>query len=512
MSVRRKMGLQIAAMIAALIAVSAAALWGLNGLHTDYGLAMSGYEQLRRTYEIGTRLATAQALLQRGAADRDLALAAVSQASNECDLLRSGMGSPAWAASDLVADPRLLAQLQQSLDSASAQLSSHPQNISPDDLNAADNGAVGQAIAQVSTLSGEIRRVIEAHQQSGDARRHTTITVLAIFCATVLAGGIILGIMQYRGVVRPLRRLGDAVRRIAAGHLDLRIPESGPEEFALLARDFNRMAAELEGFYHQLEAKVSQKGKELILSERLASVGYLAAGVAHEINNPLGIIAGYAEYMLGELRKADNGSANAELLQSLKIICDEAFRCKEITGKLLSLARGGEDSRQNVCLADVAEQVVSIVGGLRDYRNRKLTLVTARDENGVEIDRESLTINAVEAQMKQMLLNLTLNALEATKPDDGQVRISLSRKNDQVELMVSDNGRGMSNGTLERVFEPFFTDKRGSRQPGTGLGLSITHQIVESHGGTIVAQSDGLDCGSRFIVRLPALAPAEVPS
>jgi len=92
------------------------------------------------------------------------------------------------------------------------------------------------------------------------------------------------------------------------------------------------------------------------------------------------------------------------------------------------------------------------------------------------------------------------------------VRISLSRKNDQVELMVSDNGRGMSIETLERVFEPFFTDKRGSRQPGTGLGLSITHQIVEAHGGTIVAQSDGPDRGSRFIVRLPALAHAEVTS
>jgi signal transduction histidine kinase len=107
--------------------------------------------------------------------------------------------------------------------------------------------------------------------------------------------------------------------------------------------------------------------------------------------------------------------------------------------------------------------------------------------------------------MKQVVLNLTVNALEAVSPG-GEVRIDVSRRDGWVEMRVKDDGRGMTPQTLDRVFEPFYTEKRGAQRPGTGLGLAISHAIIESHGGQIRATSEGPGKGSEFVVRLPAAA------
>jgi signal transduction histidine kinase len=232
--------------------------------------------------------------------------------------------------------------------------------------------------------------------------------------------------------------------------------------------------------------------------------------VAHEINNPIGIIAGYAEYALAELKQRVGNRVPdpGEIEKTLQIICEEAFRCKEITSKLLSLAKPGDAQRKPVNLADVAAGVASMVGGVRPFRDRRLSVRAEADDHNV------LVVNAVEAEMKQVILNLALNALEAVPKETGEVRIHVARKGSAVELTVIDNGKGMSPVTLERIFEPFYTEKRGTgtspadggRRSGTGLGLSITHAIVESHGGKIAAHSDGPGKGSRFIVRIPAAA------
>jgi signal transduction histidine kinase len=242
----------------------------------------------------------------------------------------------------------------------------------------------------------------------------------------------------------------------------------------------------------------------------------LAAGVAHEINNPLSIISGYAEYSIAALQKlqqqktegATSKVPESDVIQSLQVICDEAFRCKEITLKLLSLARGGDDGRKPVSLLRTAREVALIVGGLKEHRQKRLLV---RAESSADSTDGDLVVSAVEPEMKQIVLNLAVNALEAVPTDTGEVRIDVRRAHDWIELAISDNGRGMSPATLERVFEPFFTEKRGRAEDGrhgTGLGLSITHAIVRNHGGTITAASDGLGHGSRFVVRLPAAVAA----
>ena len=495
MSLRRKMTLQIGAMIVGLLLVSAAALWGLNGLHQDFGVAVNSYHELREIYnDVGTGLGTASSLLNTKNPDRERVANYIDAALGRLDLFLSQR-------SDFDDEPRenqAEDALRKSLQNALAQLRTPPaEGQSEKDVNFADSQAVNEAMAQMRSLAKQVRQTIEARSDAAVAKRRDTIIAVSVICGIVVVGAVVLGVLQYRSVMTPLNNLGAGVRMIAEGQFKQRIDEPGSEEFDRLANDFNRMAAELDEFYHRLEQKVAEKSRDLIRSERLASVGYLAAGVAHEINNPIGIIAGYAEYSLSELEKQPKNEQAEDMAKSLQIICDEAFRCKDIIGKLLSLARPGENNRRLLDLGTIANEVTSAVGGLRDYRDRQLEVNADPAAN--------LTVSAVEAEMKQVVLNLTVNALEAVSPG-GEVRIDVSRRDGWVELRVKDNGRGMSPQTLERVFEPFYTEKRGAQRPGTGLGLSISHAIVESHGGQIRAASEGPGKGSEFVVRLPAAA------
>ena len=491
------MGLQIACMIVGLLLVSSAAMWGLNGLHQDYGQALSGYEELRDVYaDVGVPLAMARELLNVSPANREWAARKIDSATQRFNILLAHPDTnPATTTRDRRAESEMLAALV----AAGRQLeTSHPSQ-SPEDVQRADLKSVEDATMQMRSLATILQNVTQARLEAAAQKRRDTIAAVGLLCGAVIAGAIVLGILQYRSVMLPLQRLGGGVRKIAAGEFTQRLEQRGGREFAEMAGEFNRMAAELDEFYHRLEDKVAAKSKELIRSERLASVGFLAAGVAHEINNPLGIMAGYAEYSLDRLSRQPASQADQDLVKSLQVICDEAFRCKQIIGKLLSLARPGEANRSEVDLAKIAAEVADAVKGLGDYRDRKLTLTVG----------EPMHVNGVEAEMKQIVLNLAVNAFEAVPPG-GEVRIEVAQNDGWVELRVRDNGRGMTGHVLEHVFEPFFTDKRGVREPGTGLGLSITHAIVESHGGRITAASDGPGKGSEFVVRLPAVAQRSV--
>lgn len=498
MSLRWKMAIQIACMIVGLLLISAAAMWGLNGLGQDYGLAVSAYEELREIYgDVGVPLAMARELLIVSPNNRAWASRQVEAASLRFDIYLSR--SRSTPERDPV-DAQAVREMKAALAAAARQLQ-RPANSADtsEEIQRADLKAVEDATGQMGTFSSRLQKTTKDRQDAAMHRRRATITTVELLCAAVIAGAIVLGILQYRSVMLPLHRLGAGVRKIAAGEFKQRLDDRGGRELAELAGEFNRMAAELDEFYHRLEEKVAIKSKELIRSERLAGIGFLAAGVAHEINNPLGIMSGYAEYSLDQIKRQPPSATNEDVAKSLQVICDEAFRCKEIIGRLLSLARPGEADRCQVDLAKVASDVAGAVRGLRDYRDRRLTLVADGP----------LYVNAVESEMKQIVLNLAVNAFEAI-PSDGEVRIQVARNDGWIELRVRDNGRGMNGQTLEHVFEPFFTAKRGVREPGTGLGLSITLAIVESHGGRITAASDGPGQGSEFLVRLPAIEQRSV--
>lgn len=507
MTLRRKMGIQIVAMIGGLLIVSAAAVAGLRAVRENYGLATAGYERMRKVFEVGSRLATARAMLQLEHADRERARMEVRGAADSFSLLIAapGAGSPGAA---FMLDAQAEKAVSDAIAVAAKQLDA-PLAEGDAGTIASDAGAVSAAIARIGVLASTIRETVEQYERAARKQQRLATRLVAIVSCAVILAAAALGVMQYRAVTIPLQALHAGVRRIATGQFRQRLNPRGDEEFVELTADFNRMAGELDGFYSQLEQKVAEKSRELIRSERLASVGYLAAGVAHEINNPLAVISGYAEMSLESLKSQskETGAAKAEeIARSLQIICEEAFRCKQITTALLSLARPGEANRNPVCLADVVDKVAAIVGGLRDFRDRRLVNRMPADS----AERNGLVVNAAEAEMTQVLLNLTINALEATAAGVGVVEVAGRRRGAWIELTVSDNGRGMNLQTLERIFEPFYTEKKGSAEdratttPGAGLGLSIVHAIVESHGGEIHAYSDGIDRGSRFVVKLPA--------
>jgi two-component system NtrC family sensor kinase len=488
MSLRRKMLLQIAATIVGLLLTIGASLWGLNGLRQDYGLALRGYSDLRGVFEAGSHLATARTLLAPPAADRGRALREVQAADEMFQLF------DARTRGDQPLSLSKLAAVNAAVRLAATELAD------PAGTREADVDAIARAIGSVGDLAAEIRQRIQASQDAARAKRRATVAAMGVVSVIAVIGAFVLGAWQYRGVIVPLARLNMGVRRIARGKFSQRVEVRGKDEIASLAGEFNRMAEELDGFYRELERKVAEASRELVRSERLASVGYLAAGVAHEINNPLGIISGYAEMSLEQLKKSpDRPTEAGEVEKSLQVICDEAFRCKDIITKLLTLARSGEEKRSRVDLAQVAQQVIAMMGGLRNFRKRKIDLRVPQ--------RNNLTVHANEVEMKQVVLNLLINAMEASPAESDEVRVELDGDDGVVRLTVVDNGKGLSAEALQRVFEPFYTDKRGSQERGTGLGLSITHAIVESHGGHIRALSDGPGKGCRFVVELPAAQP-----
>jgi two-component system, NtrC family, sensor kinase len=328
----------------------------------------------------------------------------------------------------------------------------------------------------------------------------------------ILSGGVLLFILAgsywflRKQVVQPFKQLLSGSRRIAAGDFEHRIILRNRDELAELAEAQNKMTSLFVEIKKNLDQKVRERTQEVVRSEQLASVGFLAAGVAHEINNPLASIAWSAESLesrLHEFLHEENCSATIEadelriMGRYLRRIQDEAFRCKGITERLLDFSRLGETQRKQLTnVFDCVNDVVELVKHLGQYRNYSILLDGDRD----------LDAWVSPTELKQVILNLLTNSLDAS--DEGQeVRLRLSRDGDHFRLLIEDQGCGMTEEVISHLFEPFFTRRRDGR--GTGLGLSISYRIVQDHGGTLVPESAGPGKGSRFILSIPLLPISE---
>ena len=310
-----------------------------------------------------------------------------------------------------------------------------------------------------------------------------------------IAAALILGLfvkLFYQWVFRPLGVLIAGSRRVAGGEFDYRIRLDTDDEMAELARAMNDMTARFRAIRDDLDHQVQERTRQVVRSEQLASVGFLAAGVAHEINNPLASIALCAESLEGRVRDVldENNEDHAVIGNYLEMIQNEAFRCKEITEKLLDFSRMGEVQRQRVDLGQLVQGVIDMIGHLGKYRGKH-----------IQFTMDGPVVAPVNGQeIKQVVLNLLTNALDSFERE-GTVRVALTARDDCAELTFADDGCGMTPDVLEHIFEPFFTRRRSGQ--GTGLGLSITYRIVAEHGGEIHVQSAGKGQGSTFRVRLP---------
>jgi len=218
-------------------------------------------------------------------------------------------------------------------------------------------------------------------------------------------------------------------------------------------------------------------------SEKLAAMGTLAAGIAHEINNPLATISVSAEALAD---RVPGGSTDHEYCLAIQ---EEAERCRTIVGDLSDLARGGSLDREPVDPEEVSEGALRIVG-----RNRSLPEVSV----ATEFQRGLPLVSADRGKILQVLVNLLRNGIQASG-EGGRVRLSARRANGHISFQVRDEGRGIPPHLLERIFEPFYTDK----DRGVGLGLALCHRIAEMHGGEIRAESRGEGKGSTFTLLLP---------
>jgi two-component system NtrC family sensor kinase len=302
-------------------------------------------------------------------------------------------------------------------------------------------------------------------------------------------------------IARPLATLVQGSREVAAGQFDHRIHLDTDDEMRELADSMNAMTTRFQEIRDDLDCQVRERTKQVVRSEQLASVGFLAAGVAHEINNPLASIAMCSESLEGRLTDLWNhvGEAHSEerdvVRNYLEMIQKEAFRCKQITEKLLDFSRMGDPERHHTDLRELVAGVTEMIRHLGNYQNKNVVL----RENGPVI------AEVCPQEIKQVVLNLITNGLDSVDPG-GTVTVSVKISGKDALLVVEDNGCGMTEEVMRHLFEPFFTRRRGGQ--GTGLGLSISYRIVEEHNGQITAESAGPGKGSKFTVAVPLRQPA----
>lgn len=316
----------------------------------------------------------------------------------------------------------------------------------------------------------------------------TTIVTTILLISAVL--------LFRKWIAIPLAILVEGSREVAAGKFDHRIHLDCDDEMRELADSMNAMTNRFQEIRDDLDCQVRERTKQVVRSEQLASVGFLAAGVAHEINNPLASIAMCSESLEGRLTEllshvGDAQSAERIVVRNyLQMIQKEAFRCKQITEKLLDFSRMGDPERQNTDLHGLVAGVIDMIRHLGKYQNKNVVL----RETGPVI------AEICPQEIKQVVLNLITNGLDSIEPG-GTVTVSVAVKGAEARLIVEDDGCGMTADVMKHLFEPFFTRRRGGQ--GTGLGLSISYRIVEEHLGQIVAESDGPGKGSIFTVSLP---------
>ena len=303
-------------------------------------------------------------------------------------------------------------------------------------------------------------------------------------------------------IYRPVKELIDGTHRVAGGDLEYRIPVHSDDELGDLAHSFNSMTAEVGGVQAKIEAEVRRKTAELervhrtlLNSEKMASIGKLAATVAHEINNPLFGILTYARLVLRELLKHDF-SERDELAEQLQTIERESKRCGELVKNLLTFSRQAPSNREPNDLNLVVHRAVLLVKHKLEMQNIELVEELAEDLPPVHCDAN---------QIQQVILVLMVNAGEAM-PKGGRLVVTtgLNEQGEQGVVRVKDTGSGIPPDVLPRIFDPFFTTKEDQNR--TGLGLAVAHSIVEQHAGEISVWSTP-GAGTEFTILLPAAAP-----
>ena len=333
--------------------------------------------------------------------------------------------------------------------------------------------------------------------------------IIFIALVSILSTAIVIRLALKRIVADPVRDVIRHIKDVGSGSFDKLVDVRSNDEIGELAAGFNQMTQslsrscqELEQWTKELESRVNDRTKELqdtqvhlIQTEKLAATGKLAAGVAHEINNPIGIILNRIECLEMEAAEKKIGK---EIMKDLKVISEHAKRVSKIVGGLLAFSRqtSGDSKFQQMNINDILEKGVALFD--------RIAL-----QKGVQIEKRlsnSLPPILGDFQkLEQAMVNLIDNALDATERG-GRIIVESRKKfrNDYfVQILVSDTGCGIPRENLDKIFDPFFTTKDVGK--GTGLGLAVSYGIIKEHHGKIEVKSDN-GKGATFIITIPTVA------
>jgi signal transduction histidine kinase len=507
-TIRRKLLLGLGIVLAMLVFLAAGSLLGLSAYKQSIRELEFEISEAHQRMQLIEQIARLQFPLRRTPRDviqariqRELLLeqsAAVRESLHDfhrrCDSLPGGPDLQRQLAVMHPMLTRLEEQLDLQIDRTDAleELEGRAERVS--ELQSRAVEMLSQAIEIPDPVDSPARSLARAKRVYRTAS--VTVAVSASICLLLF---LFLLRQGYVWIFDPIRQLHQGALRVAHGDFDYRVRLKTRDEMAELAEAFNQMTARFQEIAGDLDRQVQERSRQLVRSERLAGVGFLAAGVAHEINNPLSAVAMAAESLESRLDELLPGAdpADRQLVeQYLRLIQNESFRCREITERLLDFSRGRDARRESTDLTHLVGEVVAMVKYLGKYRDKAIDFPEGEacyaEVNGPEI--------------KQVVLNLVANGLDAMQPG-GQMQIQLREQTDHVVLEIRDDGCGLSAEVMEHMFEPFFTSKQSGQ--GTGLGLSISHRIISQHGGTISATSPGVGQGTTFAVRLPRRASAQ---
>jgi two-component system NtrC family sensor kinase len=322
------------------------------------------------------------------------------------------------------------------------------------------------------------------------------MVIFAFIAFLVISITISISISRY--VTRPVRELVKATRQVAEGDLDYSISIKGEDEIAQLASSFRQMTSDLKKADSELvqwgktlEQKVQERTEELIKTEnqliqsdKVASLGKLAAGVAHEINSPLTGVLTYSSLLLKTKKEGDPER------EDLEVIVNETNRCKKIVRGLLDYARQTAPQKTSCDVNELLDKSIDLIAHQATLQNVKIDRKFRPDLPKIMID---------VGQIQQVFINILLNAIEAMQ-QGGTLTVSSGLDREKVALSFADTGVGIPEDILPKILDPFFTTKEQGK--GTGLGLSVSYGIIERHRGKLEVKSK-VGQGTTFTVKLP---------
>ena len=333
-------------------------------------------------------------------------------------------------------------------------------------------------------------------EQSAEGR-----TNIYIYVAAIISLLLAIGVASFfsKRVTARIDQLRKGAEVIEEGQLDYRLRIDSGDEIELLSKQFNSMASKLEESHQTLERKVEERTRELkesqeamVQQEKMVGIGQLAAGIAHELNTPLGTIIGYAQMLREDLEQHPELATS---LSDVQEVIGQAGRCRDLVKNLLNFSRRSSSEKANYDINDIIAKILSLIQ--HDFEMKGVSVNT-------EFDAKMPRARVNENEIAQVILNLANNAADSM-PAGGELTVSTryDESSHWICITMRDTGSGIKESDRTRVFEPFFTTKEVGK--GTGLGLSICYKIIENHLGSIEFDT-ALGKGTTFRVYLPTLA------